>query len=257
MSSILDALEKLESAPPPAAPGSPPPRPTRRRALIAAGVLAAFAAGVGIAAWLLRAPTPVPAAPLVASAPEPAPADVAPDTPEPAHPAAAAGARRAAPTFRERPWAEVVEDEAPAAPSPPPAAAEPPVARRPAPAALPAAEPAPAASVAATPPAASRATPPAAAPRTRATPPPAPEARASPAKPARARPPAGAPAVRISFLIYSRTPERRSVALTLDGTGMVTLREGQATQGLEVVEIRPDGAEMAWQGERFTVPARN
>ena len=237
MSSILDALEKLESAPPPAAPGSPPPRPTRRRALIAAGVLAAFAAGVGIAAWLLRAPTPVPAAPLVASAPEPAPADVAPDTPEPAHPAAAAGARRAAPTFRERPWAEVVEDEAPAA--------------------LPAAEPAPAASVAATPPAASRATPPAAAPRTRATPPPAPEARASPAKPARARPPAGAPAVRISFLIYSRTPERRSVALTLDGTGMVTLREGQATQGLEVVEIRPDGAEMAWQGERFTVPARN
>jgi hypothetical protein len=80
-----------------------------------------------------------------------------------------------------------------------------------------------------------------------------------PAEPA-ARPtprPAGAPDVRVSVLIYSRTPARRSVARSIDGAGLVTLREGQTAHGLEVVEILPDGAQLAWEGARFTVPARN
>jgi hypothetical protein len=144
---------------------------------------------------------------------------------------------------RERPWVEVVEDVPdPALPAAPIVAATPStvpellVGARPEPLAVPAAKP--------------TLLPPAP-----AKPAPTPAA----AKPASQRTPrpAGAPDVRISFLIYSRTPERRSVALTIDGAGLVTLREGQAVQGLEVVQILPDGAQVAWQGKRFTVPARN
>jgi hypothetical protein len=47
------------------------------------------------------------------------------------------------------------------------------------------------------------------------------------------------------------------VALTIDGAGLVTLREGQGAQGLEVVQILPDGAHVTWEGKHFTVPARN
>jgi hypothetical protein len=245
MSSILDALEKLESPPPPAAPGGPPPRPNRRRFVVAAGVVTAFLAGLGIAAWLLRSPA-APSAPVVASAPEPTP-------PPTAAPATTLPART--PVARERPWVEVVEDTpgvvdhprtAPAPPSPPhlpPDAAATPVAPAPrveraAPVAVPVAPTSPP----------SPSAPPAAA----ATVP-------RPAEPA-ARPtprPAGAPDVRVSFLIYSRTPARRSVALSIDGAGLLTLREGQTAHGLEVVEILPDGAQLAWEGARFTVPARN
>jgi hypothetical protein len=47
------------------------------------------------------------------------------------------------------------------------------------------------------------------------------------------------------------------VALSIDGAGLLTLREGQTAHGLEVVEILPDGAQLAREGARFTVPARN
>lgn len=237
MSSILDALEKLESAPPAAAPGGPPPPPARRRLVVVAGVLVAFLAGVGIAAWLMRAPAPVVAAvPEPAPAPEPPRGPAAPEMPAPMPPPARP------PVARERPWVEVVED----APEPAPQAAPPG-------AATPSPVPEPFVGTRRDP----RAVPtakggllPPVSPR------PAPTPAAKPA-PARTPRPGGAPEVRISFLIYSRTPERRSVALTIDGTGLVTLREGQAAQGLEVVEILPDGARVTWQGQRFTVPARN
>jgi hypothetical protein len=63
--------------------------------------------------------------------------------------------------------------------------------------------------------------------------------------------------VRVSFLVYSNAPERRSVALTIDDGGLVTLQEGQEASGLSVVQIQPDGVELAWQGQSFTVRARN
>jgi hypothetical protein len=63
--------------------------------------------------------------------------------------------------------------------------------------------------------------------------------------------------VRLSFLLYSSAPERRSVALTIDGGGLTTLHEGDESDGIEVVRIHPDHAELRWQGEAFTVEARN
>jgi hypothetical protein len=62
--------------------------------------------------------------------------------------------------------------------------------------------------------------------------------------------------VRVSFLVYSGAPERRSVALTVDG-GLVTLHEGQESGGVSVARILPDGVELTWQGQSFKVPARD
>jgi hypothetical protein len=47
--------------------------------------------------------------------------------------------------------------------------------------------------------------------------------------------PAGAPHVQLSFLLFSPSAERRSVALALDGGSLQTLHEGESTGGLEVV----------------------
>jgi hypothetical protein len=92
----------------------------------------------------------------------------------------------------------------------------------------------------------------AAAPR----PAPAPAAPAPAAAPAPTRP-AGAPGVRVSFLVYSNSPERRSVALNIDEAGLVTLHEGEEANGLSVAQILPNGVELTWQGQSFTVRARD
>jgi hypothetical protein len=63
--------------------------------------------------------------------------------------------------------------------------------------------------------------------------------------------------MRVSFLVYSSVAERRSVALTFDGGGLTTLREGEESNGIEVVRIRPDRVELRWQGEVFSLEVRS
>jgi hypothetical protein len=81
--------------------------------------------------------------------------------------------------------------------------------------------------------------------------------RAEPEPPPVRRAPAGAPDVRLSFLLFSPSPERRSVALAIDNGSLQTLHEGESTGGLEVVRILPDRVDLRWQGEAFTVRARD
>jgi hypothetical protein len=71
------------------------------------------------------------------------------------------------------------------------------------------------------------------------------------------RAPAGAPKVQLSFLLFSGSADRRSVALSIDGSGLETLHEGESSGGLEVVRILPDRVDLRWQGEPFTVRARD
>ena len=71
------------------------------------------------------------------------------------------------------------------------------------------------------------------------------------------RPPAGAPRMRVSFLVYSSVAERRSVVLTIDGGSLTTLREGESSNGIDVVRIRPDSVELRWQGEAFRLEVRS
>jgi hypothetical protein len=225
VSSILDALEKLESRRTQAG-GPEPPRRSRRSLtpLLAGAALVAFAAGIGLTVVWLR-PVESESAPSTATVATPAStipprtvARVAPPPPTPAPPRAV-----------EQPWAEVVTPPGPrdVAQAPPPAPAARTAARErpaertePAPAA--AAEPAP--------------------------PPTAPAATA-------ARP-ADAPEVRVSFLVYSNTPGRRSVVLATEGR-LVTLHEGENSGGLSVTQILPDGVDLTWQGQSFRVPARD
>jgi hypothetical protein len=77
------------------------------------------------------------------------------------------------------------------------------------------------------------------------------------AAPAAAARPAGAPGVRVSFLVYSSAPDRRTVALAIDQAGLVTLHEGETSNGLSVAQILPDGVELTWQGQSFKVRARD
>jgi hypothetical protein len=207
VSSILDALEKLEARRTPGG-GLEPPRPGRRTRtpLLAGAALTAFAAGIGLTVvWLRPTPEagPAPASVTTAHIVPPSPPAAPPATVAPMAPVRAA----------EQPWGEVVASPSPRRVEAPP----PPEARGPEPVAT--------------------ATPVAA---------PAPAAR-----------PAGAPAVRVSFLVYSNAPERRSVALTIDEAGLVTLREGEESNGLSVAQILPDGVELTWQDQSFTVRARN
>lgn len=62
-------------------------------------------------------------------------------------------------------------------------------------------------------------------------PPPAREADAAAAPPGR---------VEVTSIQYSQDPSRRSVALRLDGGGIVTLRERESVRGVEVQLIQPD-----------------
>jgi hypothetical protein len=78
-----------------------------------------------------------------------------------------------------------------------------------------------------------------------------------PTPPPRSRPPAGAPDVRLSFLMYSRSPERRTVALTVGKGALASLREGESAEGFEVVQIHRDHAELRFGGERFDLWPRD
>jgi hypothetical protein len=65
-----------------------------------------------------------------------------------------------------------------------------------------------------------------------------------------------APPVRVSFLVYSRTAERRTVALAVGDGGIMTLREGESIGGVEVTRILPDRVELRHAGQPFTVRAQ-
>lgn len=77
------------------------------------------------------------------------------------------------------------------------------------------------------------------------------------APPARSRPPAGAPSVRLSFLMYSSSPERRTVALKVGEGALASLHEGESVDGFQVVQIHRDHAELVFGGERFGLWPRN
>jgi hypothetical protein len=71
------------------------------------------------------------------------------------------------------------------------------------------------------------------------------------------RPPPGAPLVQVNFLVYSRKPERRTVALTVNNGYMITLHEGETDNGIEVARILPDRIHARYQGTVFVVYARD
>jgi hypothetical protein len=123
----------------------------------------------------------------------------------------------------------------------PPAAAPPITAP---PVAAPAPTPPPPPAIAAPAPAPAPATPPAAKPRERTVQP-------------VFGPPAGAPRMRISVLVYSSLADRRSVVLTIDGGSLTTLREGDESNGISVVQIHPDRVDLRWNGEAFTLDVRS
>ena len=227
MSSILDALNKLETLDaPPLGAGAPPSRP---RALqpTAVALLVAFVAGAGLAIWWRPGASPAPGPP---PATIPAAVPVAPPT-----------------------------AAVPMPPPPPPAASPSPV---PTPNLLAAVAPRPTLP----PPAASRARTPV--PESGGRPPraaaPALEAPvAQPPSPATdddgvlPRLPAGGPHIQVSFLVFSPSPQRRTVALAIDGGSMVTLHEGESEGSLEVVRILPDRVHVRHAGQLFAVRARD
>ena len=245
MSSILDALKKLEAAeaPPARAPAIPRERP-RALGLTAAGIALAFGAGAG-STFFLRAGHAPALAPAVAAPSRPPTAPVVAVEPPPPTPAAAV--------------VEALPLAAPAAPLPQAAVdAEPPRAR----VAAAASAPPPVAPPAVRPP-----EPPAVA--RRAEPPPArapaaaesslPDAESAPPPPLEvlSRLPAGAPHVQVSFLLYSRVAERRTVLLSVDGSSTETLHEGERAGDLEIARILPDRVHVRWSGALYSVRARD
>jgi type II secretory pathway component PulC len=58
-------------------------------------------------------------------------------------------------------------------------------------------------------------------------------------------------------MIYSSVPERRTVALVVNGGSMVTLHEGESAGEIEVERIKPDGVQLRHRGRSFTVRARD
>jgi hypothetical protein len=67
--------------------------------------------------------------------------------------------------------------------------------------------------------------------------------------------PAGAPQITINFLAWSRTPDRRTVTLTIGDAGMVTLHEGESASDFEVARILPDRVHVRWGGRLYAVRA--
>ncbi|HUE30064.1 MAG TPA: hypothetical protein VMR79_04275 [Verrucomicrobiae bacterium] len=274
MSSILDALKKLEAA---EAPRAHEPAILRQRpralGLTAAGIALAFGAGAGLTYFLRAGHAPAPAAPVEpVAAPQPAAAPSLPPAaaPEPPPPVAAAVPPPPAPVVAAEPPAPP-----PAAPSPvrtdalPPAApvaplpqaavdAEPPRARV---AAAAAASPPVATPVARRPepPVVARQAEPPEVPPSAAEPEDAPAEVQSPPPPLEVLPrlPAGAPHVQVSFLLYSRVAERRGVLLNIDGSNTETLHEGERAGDLEVARILPDRVHVRWNGQLFSVRARD
>jgi hypothetical protein len=272
VSSILDALKKLEAT------EAPAPRefavvPGRRRGLgrTAAGIALAFGAGAGLTFLLRggRAPTPAPpperVGPRLIAAPSLPPA-AAPDPPAPtAAPVAAsptpavAAETPAPPSAASSPAAmEPLPPAAPVAPLPQAAvAADPPRAQIVAAASAPPSVAQPVARVPEPPMVARRAEPPPARPPASAEVPP-PEAESPPLPPIDVLPrlPAGAPHVQVSFLFYSPVADRRTVLLSVDGSSTETLHEGERAGDLEIARILPDRVHVRWSGQLFSVRAR-
>lgn len=71
------------------------------------------------------------------------------------------------------------------------------------------------------------------------------------------RPPPNAPRIQISFLVYTRVPERRAVWLSIDGGSLITLHEGETSGGIEVARILPDRVHLRHNGSVFLVRTRN
>jgi len=258
MSSILDALDKLDTATTPVGGTLRSVRLPRKRrrlgriaALGAVVVSSATLAGMGAWSWSARPSLEVPAAPASAAAPAVAAA------PEPLRrPAGLPSPRgnddRAArwAAARRAPLAGVGDDELPWAEPTPTAEDMPaPEVREPlprvamarvAPAAPPARDLEPLDYYAAREPEPLDAEPmPADFYEPAATP------------PARSQPPAGAPDVRLNFLMYSSAPERRTVSIRVGGGTLASLHEGESAEGFEVVAIHRDRAELRFGGERF------
>ena len=71
----------------------------------------------------------------------------------------------------------------------------------------------------------------------------------------------------VSHQIYSFSPPKRFQLplyrgkpyppTRFDQAGLVTLHEGESSNGLSVAQILPDGVELTWQGQSFKVPARD
>lgn len=226
MSSILDALGKLESSPR-GGPGGPPPSRPRRWLPVLGAVVVAFAAGLGVMRLLEERPAADPESEATVTA-------AATPTPEPT----------------ARPMGRLVETQPtttlarPTTTTPPPA---------PPPTAIPPSTFPPAAAPTTPPTTTPVPPPPTTLPPRRAAPTTAPPT-VPPRRPASPRP-TGAPDVRVSFLLYSSTPARRSVALTIGEGGMSSLREGEYFQGVRVLEILPDAVDLEWAGVRYRVPA--
>ena len=265
MSSILDALKKLEAAeaPPAHQPAVVRERP-RATGLTAAGIALAFGAGAGLTFFLRAGHAPAPAPPVERVAPpEPAAAPSPPPAaaPEPPPPAPVVAAEPPAPPPAAPPPAltDALPPAAPVAPLPQAAVdAEPPRAR------VAAAAPAP---PPVAPPVVRPPEPPTVAHRAEPPPPRAPaaadgsppEAESAPLPPLELLPrlPAGAPRVQVSFLFYSPVAERRTVLLSVDGSSTETLHEGERAGDLEVARILPDRVHLRWSGQLFSVRARD
>lgn len=237
MSSILDALAKLDPVESQHIREiqAPARRRTRRRVTVAAIALA-FVAGAGLAVVLVRArtePVVVTTAPPARVTPPPA-ADPAPPAARGALPVVPPVPPPAiAPGESERPQGRLAHLGSGPRPAAPPVA-------------LAAIEPEPIVP------------PPARLPVAPVAPPPVAVAPRQPAAtPSPATASVDAPSVRVSFLIYSRAAERRSVALAVGDGGLTTLHEGESTRGIEVTRILPDRVELRHDGQPFTVRAQN
>ena len=63
--------------------------------------------------------------------------------------------------------------------------------------------------------------------------------------------------MQLSFLVYSQTPGRRTVVLSIDGGSLVTLREGETAAGLTVARILPDRVHLRLGAQVFAVRPRD
>lgn len=254
MSSILEALRKVEAREQrrPIRLPPPPPRPRARlAALVAAG---AFVAGGSAVALIIAfrpsaPPEPVasaetkvasvtpPAEPAAVSPPAPA-VPAPPSTPgasdaSPPPPSAAATATPLAAREATPPPADVPTDDASEAPGDE-AEVDSDVPEqitilRPAPEAAPEAEV-----------------------QVEALPTPAP---AEPPVDVLPGPPLGAPEIHVSFLIYSAVPERRVVSMTINNGPLVTLHEGQRSGDIALVRILRDRIHVDHNGRIYSVRA--
>lgn len=224
MSSILDALRKVEADERRRPIRLPPDPPRARGRLAAIAAATAFVAGAGVVALVVgRRPSAIPE-PVPEPGTEVASAAPAPSAPVPTPVAPAAAAPPAAPPA---PVVQAPSDEGmDAADSDVP---DPITILRPAP------QPGPPPEV-----------------RVEALPTPA---APDPAIDVLPGPPAGAPDIHVSFLIYSSVPERRQVSLTIDNGPLVTLHEGQTAGSISLVRILRDRIHVEHGGRTFSVRA--